>query len=71
MTDREFDHAALAGHTVVALVPATGDYEWAAAQAWAVAREASRGKPRVALIDLSLTQPALHTGAARPRARAG
>ncbi|MFB3069519.1 MAG: SPOR domain-containing protein [Gemmatimonadales bacterium] len=71
MTDREFDHAALADHTVVALVPATGDYEWAAAQAWAVAREASRGKPRVALIDLSLTQPALDTGAARHRAGAG
>ncbi|MEE8476742.1 MAG: SPOR domain-containing protein [Gemmatimonadales bacterium] len=65
MTAREFDHAALADHAVVALIPATGDYEWAAARAWAVAREASRGKPRVALIDLSLTQPVLDAGAAR------
>ncbi len=64
MTAREFDHAALANHAVVALIPATRDYEWAAAQAWAVAREASRGK-RVALIDLSLTQPVLDAGAAR------
>ena len=65
MTAREFDHATLTGHAVVALIPATQDYEWAAAQAWAVAREASRGKPRVALIDLSLTQSVLDSGAAR------
>ncbi len=71
MTAREFDHAALADYAVVALIPATQDYEWAAAQAWAVAREASRGKRRVALVDLSLTQPALDTGAARRGTGAG
>ncbi len=65
MTAREFDSATLADHAVVALIPTTRDYEWAAAQAWTVAREASRGKPRVALIDLSLSQPALDAGAAR------
>ncbi len=65
MTAREFDHAALADHAAVALIPATQDYEWAAAQAWAVARAASRGRPRVALVDLSLTQPVLDAGAAR------
>ena len=65
MTAREFDNATLADHAVVALIPTTRDYEWAAAQAWAVARGASRGKSRVALIDLSLTQPALDAGAAR------
>ena len=54
MTAREFDHAALADYTVIALISATQDHEWAAAQAWVVAREATRGKPRVALVDLSL-----------------
>ncbi len=66
MTAREFDHAALADYTVVALISATQDHEWAAAQAWAVAREATRGKPRVALVDLSLARPALDAGATLP-----
>ncbi|MFB3113183.1 MAG: hypothetical protein ACE10G_14225 [Gemmatimonadales bacterium] len=65
MTAREFDHGALADNTVVALIPATEDYEWAAARAWLVAREATRGKPRVALVDLSLNMPVLDHGAVR------
>ncbi len=65
MTAREFDRGALADNTVVALIPATEDYEWAAAQAWLVAREATRGKPRVALVDLSLNMPVLDHGAVR------
>lgn len=65
MTAREFDRGALADNTVVALIPATEDYEWAAAQAWLVAREATRSKPRVALVDLSLNMPVLDHGAVR------
>ena len=65
MTAREFDHGALADNTVVALIPATEDYEWDAAQAWLVAREAICGKPRVALVDLSLNMPVLDHGAVR------
>ena len=65
MTAREFNRGALADSTVVALIPATEDYEWAAAQAWLVAREAIRGKPRVALVDLSLNMPVLDHGAVR------
>ncbi len=65
MTAPEFDRGTLADNTVVALIPATEDYEWAAAQAWLVAREATRGKPRVALIDLSLNMPVLDHGAVR------
>ncbi len=65
MTAREFERGALADKTVVALIPATEDYEWAAAQAWLVAREATQGKPRVALIDLSLNMPVLDHGAVR------
>ena len=63
MTAREFDCGVLADNTVVALIPATEDYDWAAAQAWFVAREATRGKPRVALVDLSLNMPVLDHGA--------
>lgn len=63
MIAQEFDHGALAGNTMVALIPATEDYDWAAAQAWLVAREATRGKPRVALVDLSLNMPVLDHGA--------
>ena len=65
MTAREFDRGTLADSTVVALIPATEDYAWAAAQAWLVAREATRGKPRVALVDLSLNMPMLDHGAVR------
>ncbi len=65
MTAREFNLGALGEHTLVALIPATEDYEWAAAQAWLVAREATRGRPRVALVDLSLNMPVLDHGAVR------
>jgi hypothetical protein len=65
MTGGEFERAALANHTVVALIPATEDYRWAASQAWAVARAAAQEKPRVALVDLSVNMPVLDEGAAR------
>ena len=46
---------------LVALVPATGDLQWAAAAAWDVARAAARqGQRRVALVDLWLEEPKLH-----------
>src|SRR6266516_890746 len=46
---------------LVALVPATGDLEWAAAAAWDVARAAARqGQRRVALVDLWVEEPKLH-----------
>jgi len=63
MTGGEFHSESLANHTVVALVPATEDYRWAASLAWAVAREAAQAKPRVALVDLSLKMPVLDEGA--------
>ena len=65
MTARDFDRGALADNSVVALIPATEDYEWAAAQAWLVAREVTHDKPRVALVDLSLNMPVLDHGAVR------
>ena len=45
---------------LIALVPATGDLPWAAAAAWDVARAATRGSRRVALVDLLLETPTLH-----------
>lgn len=45
---------------LIALVPATGDLPWAAAAAWDVARAATRGGRRVALVDLLLETPTLH-----------
>jgi len=53
----------LAGQALVALVPATGDLEWAAAAAWDVARAAAQGGRRVALVDLWLEEPLLHAAA--------
>lgn len=51
--------ALLESQTLVALVPATGDLEWAARAAWDVARAAAQTDRRVALVDLWLEQPAL------------
>src|ERR1051325_7924531 len=46
---------------LVALVPATGELDWAAAAAWDVARAAARpGQRRVALVDLWVEEPKLH-----------
>jgi cell division septation protein DedD len=59
MTTPEFESKVFGTHTVVALIPATDDLEWAASAAWMIARAAAKEKPRVALIDLSLTTPAL------------
>jgi sporulation related protein len=50
----------VAGQALVALVPATGDLQWAAGAAWDLARAAARGDRRVALVDLWLEQPSLH-----------
>ncbi|HVH10514.1 MAG TPA: SPOR domain-containing protein [Gemmatimonadales bacterium] len=52
----------VAGQGLVSLVPATGDLAWAAGAAWDVARAAAKsGERRVALVDLWLEHPALHT----------
>jgi len=45
---------------MIALVPMTGDLKWAAGAAWDVARAATRGGRRVALVDLRLEAPLLH-----------
>jgi hypothetical protein len=45
---------------LVALVPVTADLPWAAKAAWDIARIAARGGRRVALVDLSVEEPALH-----------
>lgn len=66
MTPPEFESKVFGTHTVVALIPATDDLEWAAGAAWMIARAAAKEKPRVALIDLSLTAPVLNAGAAHP-----
>ena len=49
----------LAGRTLVALVPAGDDLEWAGRAAWDVARGCAVSR-RVALIDLRLGDPTLH-----------
>lgn len=63
MTTPEFESKVFGKHTVVALIPATDDLEWAASAAWMIARAAAREKPRVALIDLSVMAPALEAEA--------
>lgn len=63
MTVRPFDAAALADHTVVVLIPATSDHTWASRRAWEIARQAAGQKPRVALVDLSISRPTLNEGA--------
>ncbi len=51
----------LEGQALVALVPVTGDRQWAAAAAWDVARAATLGGARrVALVDCFLDEPRLH-----------
>lgn len=45
---------------LVALVPATGELQWAAAAAWDVARAAAQHGRRVALVDLWIEDPKLH-----------
>ncbi len=52
----------LANKSVIALVPAVADDPWAAQVAWEIARAAASGR-RVALVDVSLEQPALDAGA--------
>lgn len=46
--------------TVVALTPAADDLRWAAGAAWAIARAVARTGRRVALVDVSVTQPVLN-----------
>ncbi len=48
------------GQALVALVPATGDLNWAAGAAWDVARAAALADRRIALVDLWLEHPTLH-----------
>ena len=48
------------GQALIALVPATGELPWAAAAAWDVARAATCGGRRVALVDLLIETPTLH-----------
>lgn len=50
----------VAGQALVALVPATGDLNWAAGAAWDVARAAALADRRIALVDLWLEHPTLH-----------
>lgn len=55
----------LNGSALIALVPATEDTQWAAEAAWSVARAAAAGsggkRREVALVDLCLETPLLHT----------
>jgi cell division septation protein DedD len=53
----------VASQALVVLVPMTGDLAWAAGAAWDVARAATRGGRRVALVDLRLEAPLLHQAA--------
>ncbi len=48
-----------AGRTVIHVVAATENVGWAAMRTWELARSAATGERRVALIDLSLDEPAL------------
>ena len=66
MTTPEFESKVFGTHTVVALIPATDDLEWAASAAWMIAKAAAKEKPRVALIDLALTNPVLDAEALHP-----
>jgi len=56
----------LAGTNVVALVPATGDLDAAAAMAWDFARSAANAGIRVALVDCYVDEPRLHGAAGLP-----
>jgi hypothetical protein len=56
----------LAGTNVVALVPAAGDLEAAAALAWDFARSAANAGIRVALVDCYVDEPQLHGAAGLP-----
>ncbi len=62
----------LHGSALVALVPATDDAHWAAEAAWGVARAAAAGtsgkRREVALVDLCLETPLLHTVKRAPAA---
>ncbi|HEX9580910.1 MAG TPA: SPOR domain-containing protein [Gemmatimonadales bacterium] len=53
----------LADHAVVAVTPAGGDAAWSGGVAWETARAVARAGRRVLLVDLSLEQPVLATGA--------
>jgi hypothetical protein len=56
----------VAGQHCVALVPVTGDARWAASAAWSVARAAVKSGRRVALVDLCVDQPQLHSAIGLP-----
>jgi cell division septation protein DedD len=56
----------LAGRNLVVLTDVTGDTQWAAYTAWDFARATARTGTRVALVDLSLDAPVLHTGVQDP-----
>lgn len=56
----------VAGQHLVALTPLTGDARWAAAAAWTLARAAAKDGRRVALVDLWIDEPQLHTAAGLP-----
>lgn len=55
-----------AGQHLLALVPMTGDSRWAANAAWSVARAAAQRGRRVALVDLGIDHPELHTAVGLP-----
>lgn len=57
------------GQHLVALAPLTGDARWAAAAAWTLARAAAKDGRRVALVDLCIEDPQLHTAAGLPAGR--
>jgi len=48
------------GLSLIALVPVTGDANWAAETAWSVARAAATGGRQVMLVDLGFDDPVLH-----------
>jgi len=56
----------IAGTGVVALVPATGDLEAAAALAWDFARSSANAGIRVVLVDCYVDEPRLHGAAGLP-----
>jgi|GEM_PF-2209248 len=57
----------LAERTIIAIIPASGEFEWGAEAAWKIARAAANTGRRTALIDLNLENPILHHGAQAPR----
>ncbi len=62
----DLDQKLFAPYSAIAMVPVGEAGQWAADCTWAVARAAAARGRRVALIDLSLEQPALDSGAKSP-----